>query len=159
LFEMGKSLVFFIKASLLGLAFLTALPKEQYRKFIIYSIFLGGLIDIIVALGFSQLNIIKYSHLGPFGIYGLITIWTPLAWMFAFAIFLYHLPVRKVFFYPYVIVWAIFGVFVGEVLEGFGVYRANSLVMFFAFLAWFYTAAFAYMYFEKISLRSKITKT
>lgn len=158
MFGIGKSIIFFMKAFLLGFASIISIPQEQYRKYLIYSIFLGGATDMAVVLILSQLDLLKYLNMGPFNILGYFPFWTPIAWMFTFMIFLYYLPVRKVFFYPYIIIWAIFGIFVGLVLEGFGLYQFNKLILFLVFIIWFFFAAVTFMHFEKIRLTSKLTK-
>ncbi len=158
MFDIGISIIFFIKALLLGIATIVAIPKEQYRKLLIYSIFLGGFIDLIIIVVFDHLNLLKYLNMGPFSLYGRFTFWTPIAWMFAVMIFLYFLPVRKIFFYPYIVIWAIFGIFLGSILENFGLYRFDKPILFFTFLLWFFFAAIAYTYLEKIELKSNIIK-
>lgn len=159
MFDIGKGIIFFYKALLLGSAFVLGIPKGQYRKFIIYGIFFGGMMELAIVVIGSYFHLLKYSHTEPFSLFGILSFWTPISWMFALSVFLYFLPVRKIFFYMYIFIWAIFGTFVGLVLEGLEVYSFNKLVMFIVFLVWFSLSAIVYTQLERIPLKAGMKRS
>ncbi len=150
--NIGISIVYLIKAVIFGIATVILIPKEQYKKYFIYGFFTGGVANVLVVSIFSYLNFIKYYNMGPFAVFDTFAFFTPIAWTFTMMLFLYFLPVRKVFFFPYVISFALFAVAVGEVLKGFGLYEYSIYLMPFVFIAWFSLTAFVYMRNEKIKL-------
>ena len=153
---MDKSLVSFFKAMLFGIATVVAIPREIYKKFLLYGFIIGAMGDVISILVMSPLRLIKYSQMGPFSIYGLFSFWTPIAWMFAFMLFFYFLPRRRLFLYPYVVGFALFGYMVGLVLEGFGVFQYIGFWRYvapFFFANWFSGAAWVYFRLEGIKVK------
>lgn len=153
---MNKSFIFFFKALLFGVSAMIAIPKEHYKKFFIYGFIFGGIGDIITVLILGPaLHLIKYSNLGVFGILGLFSFWTPIAWTFTFMLFFYFLPVRKAFLYPYLIGFAMFALMVGWVLQNLGTFGYIGNYIYFAplvFLAWFSLSAWGYFKSERIKL-------
>ncbi|MHB9093799.1 MAG: hypothetical protein ACYC21_03935 [Eubacteriales bacterium] len=154
---MEKSLVPFIKAIMFGIATVAVIPRQYYKKFFIYGFIFGAIGDgvfvLILGHGF---HLFKYYGMGPFSVYGLFPFWTPVAWMFAFMLFFYFLPVRKIFLSLHILGFAFFGYFVGVVLEGFGVFQYIGFWRYIAplfFVLWFSLAAWVYMRNEKISLK------
>ena len=58
--------------------------------------------------------------------------------------------------YPYILGFTLFGIMVGQVLKGFGLYQINPTFVYFQpfiFLAWFTVTAWTYIKSEKIVLR------
>ncbi len=156
---MDKSLVSFYKAVLFGIATLVAIPREVYKKFFLYGFIFGAIGDVVSILVFGQgIGLFKYSNFGPFSIFGLFSFWTPIAWMFAFMLFFYFLPRRRLFLYPYVVGFALFGYMVGLVLEGFGVFRYIGFWRIGAplfFILWFSAAAWVFFRLEGVKLKRK----
>ncbi|WP_148133629.1 hypothetical protein [Candidatus Formimonas warabiya] len=153
----GKSIFFFYKALLFGLSAYLVIPRAEFKKFFIFGFFFGGIGDIIVIVILSNLNLIAYKNMGPFSIWGLFSFWTPIAWLFAFMLFFYFLPVRKKFFYPYILGFALFAHMVGLVLEKLGLYQYMGTYIYYApivFIIWFSLAAYVYLKSGRISLNS-----
>lgn len=89
--------IYFIFAVMTGIAALAVIPKEMYKKYLLYAIFLGGNGDALLAPIFSKgFHIIQYKNMGKFNIFDVFSFWTPVTWMFAFSIFFYLLPVKKI---------------------------------------------------------------
>lgn len=141
MFGIDKNTIFFIKAVMFGVAAIIAIPKECYKKFLIYGLFLGAALDITAIVTLTKLGVIKYLNMGAFSMYGLFSLWTPIAWMFALMIYLYFLPRRRPFLYGYVLIFSVFGIFVAKILSNFGLYEFNPFILFFVFLGWFSFAA------------------
>lgn len=154
---MEKSLISLYKAVLFGIATIVAIPRKQYKKFLLYSFIFGALLDIITILVLGQgLSLFRYSNFGPFSIYGWFSFWTPIAWMFAFMLFFYFLPRRRLFLFPYVVGFAMFGYMVGLVLEGFGTFQYIGFWRYaapFFFTFWFSVSAWTYMRLEDIKVK------
>lgn len=86
---------------MVGVASIILIPKEKYKKYLLYGLLLGGLADTIIVLVLSRwLGVFKYQNLGVFAISDLFSIWTPIAWTFTVAIYFYLMPVKKVFVVP-----------------------------------------------------------
>lgn len=145
---MGKEIVFLIKALFFGLAAIIIIPKEFYKKHLLYGLFLGSLGDTGITLLGKFLNLWKYKNMGVFNILNFYSFWSPLAWMFVVMFFLYCLPLKRSVFYLYVACYGIFGYFVGLTLENFGLYEYVGLFRYLAPLviaAWFYTTGMIYL--------------
>lgn len=155
--HIGTEIVFLIKAVFFGLAAIILIPKEQYRKFLIYGLILGGLGDIFVISLFGELlGGFRYENMGVFNILNITSFWTPIAWVFVLMYFLYALPLKKGFFYLYIISFSVFGYCLGLVLENFGLYRYIGVYRYIAPLTltlWFFVAARLYMHWEKLKLQ------
>jgi hypothetical protein len=154
---MGREYIFLFKAVFFGLGALILIPKEQYRKFMLYGFALGAIPQILVVIIFSGLfHWYRYQNMGVFNVGGLSTFWSPLAWMFALMFFLYLLPRRRIFFYLYIAAFSLFGYMVGLVLENFRVFKYIGVFKYLALLAyicWFGLAALIYMRQEHIELK------
>ncbi|WP_066638364.1 hypothetical protein [Desulfolucanica intricata] len=145
----GKSIFFFYKALLFGIATITVIPRQVYKRFLIYGFIFGAIGDVIMATILGPiLQLIKYLNMGPFNIFGIVSFWTPIAWMFAFMLFFYFLPVRRVFLYPYIIGFSIFGYMVGLVLQQLDLYQYIGNYIYFAPIVnviWFSISAYVYI--------------
>lgn len=144
---------FFLVAS----AALLIIPKEKYKKYLIYGALLGGLGDTLVVLLFSKVfPIFRYKNAGVFDVFGLFSIWTPLTWTFVFALALYLLPVRKTYFVPYVLGFVGFSAFTGTVIQQLGLFEYLKPIYSFIdlgiFLVWFLIAVWIYLRTEQIEL-------
>ncbi|ATW26155.1 hypothetical protein [Candidatus Formimonas warabiya] len=153
---LGKSVFFFYKALLFGLATVIVIPRNVYKRYLIYGFMFGAIGDLIVATIFGPLlHIIRYKNMGVFNIFGIVSFWTPIAWMFAFMLFFYFLPVRRIFLYPYIIGFSFFGYMVGIVLKQLGLFEYIGSYIYFApltFIVWFSIAAWIYLKDSSISL-------
>ena len=95
--------------------------------------------------------------MGVFNILGLYSIWTPITWTFVFAIFLYLLPIRKVFLVPYIITFVGFNVAMGMVMHSLGLFEYKKPLYQYldliSFSLWFIIAAWIYIKAERIPLK------
>jgi hypothetical protein len=154
---MGKEMVFFFKAVFFGLAAIILIPKEHYKKYFIYGLFFGAILEIFMVGVLSGLfHWFQYKNMGPFNVFNLFSFWTPLAWMFTLMVFLYCLPARRLFLFLYIPSFGLFGYMVGIVLQNFGLFEYLGIYKYIApvvFTGWFAVAAWAYIKTEKITLR------
>ncbi|MCL6590314.1 MAG: hypothetical protein K6U80_10210 [Firmicutes bacterium] len=153
---MGNEMIFLYKAIFFGLAAVILIPKEFYKKYLIYGLFWGAILDVLltgILSGF--LHWFQYKNMGSFNILNLISFWTPLAWMFVFMYFFYCLPTRKLYLFFYIPSFGLFGYMVGLVLQNFGLFEYVGFYKYtapFVLTGWFTLAAFAYRKAEKIPL-------
>lgn len=156
--SMGNEMIFLYKAIFFGLAAIILIPKEYYKKYFVYGLFWGAILDVLMVGVLSGLcHWIQYKNMGEFNVFNLFSFWTPLAWMFAFMIFFYCLPARKLFLYYYIPGFGLFGYMVGVVLQNFGLFEYVGIYRYFAPLVltgWFAVAAWAYIKAEKITFCS-----
>jgi len=74
----GKYLIFFVFAVMTGTAALAVIPKELYRKYLLYAIFLGGVGDAVLSPIFSKIfHLTQYKNMGYFNIFDVFSFWTP----------------------------------------------------------------------------------
>ena len=154
----NKSFYYLIIAAIIGGAAIALIPKEKYKRFFIYGLLFGGLGDsIIVPLLSKIFPLYQYKNMGVFNILGLYSIWTPITWTFVFAIFLYLLPIRKVFLVPYIITFVGFNVAMGMVMHSLGLFEYKKPLYQYldliSFSLWFIIAAWIYIKAERIPLK------
>lgn len=134
------------------------IPKELYRKFLIYGLIFGGIGDFLFVLFGSKIfHLFEYRQMGFFNLFDMVSFWTPIAWMFVLMFFFYGLPVRRIFLYLYVPSFGFYGYCVGLVLQNFGLFQYNGAYQYFALLVltgWFAFSAWAYLKLENIELKS-----
>lgn len=65
MFGVDKSILFFFKAALFGISTIVVIPKSVYKKFVIYGLYFGAVIDVILIAVLEKFHIIKYYNLGP----------------------------------------------------------------------------------------------
>src|SRR5690554_852935 len=156
---MGTEIVFFIKAIIFGLAAAIIIPKKLYKKYFIYGLIFGGLVDFVLVLMIGVIaGGVQYKNMGVFSVFDITSFWTPISWMLVQMIFLYLLPRKKLYFYPYVLSYGIFGYCVGLVLENFGLFKYRGVFRYLyplVIIGWFYSVARLYMYEEKITLERR----
>lgn len=160
MFGIDISIIFFLKTLLLGIASVLAIPRQVYKKFLLYGFVFGGVGEIISVIILEPvLHLIQYTNMGRFSMLGIISFWTPIAWMFAFMLFFYYLPARKVFLYLYIAFFSIYAYFVGLFLQNFGLFDYVGDYKYFApfvFVLWFSVSARFYLLNEKVNI-NKIT--
>jgi hypothetical protein len=153
----GKEIFFFFKAAIFAFIALILIPKELYRKYLVYGLFFGGLGDYVMTIVLEKIfHLMKYKNMGIFNIADLASFWTPIAWMCVFSFFLYLLPQRKTFLIPYILGFAIFGHTVGLTLQNIGLFQYNGAFVYFAplvFILWFSVSAWIFIRIEKIRLQ------
>ncbi len=150
------SYIYLFLAIGVGAAALLVIPKKHYKHYFLYGLLFGGVGDILLATIFTYAGWIKYKNMGPFNVLGLFSFWTPITWMFAYTIFFYFLPVRKVFLIPYLLAFAGLNYGTGLFMENFGLfqyYGINRYVAPLTFFAWYSISAWVYFKNEKVTLK------
>jgi hypothetical protein len=136
---------------------LIIIPKQLYKRFFLYGAIFGGMGDAVVVTILSKFfHLIQYKGMGYFNVFGLFSIWTPITWTFAFMVFFYLLPIRKLFLIPYLLILTFFNYSVGLVLQSMGLFEYIGIEKYlspFIFLAWYSIAAWVYFKNEKIILK------
>jgi hypothetical protein len=155
--NIGKEYIFLCKAIFFGLAAILIIPKHELKKYFVYGLFFGALGDIFLILSIGTLlHQFRYLNMGTYSVFGLWSFWTPIAWMFTLMVFFYCLPPRKIFFYPYIFIFGMFGYMVGTVLENFGLFEYIGIYRYIAPLVltgWFALSAWGYLKLERFGLR------
>lgn len=151
---MEKELIYLYKAIFFGLAAVILIPKALYKKFFIYGLLFGAVLDVLLVgvLG-GVFHWLLYKNMGHFNILNLFSFWTPIAWMFTLMVFLYCLPTRKLYLFIYVPTFGFFGYMVGLVLHNYGLFEYIGIYKYFAPLiltGWFAVSAWAYIRAERI---------
>jgi hypothetical protein len=153
----GKDIYYLIVALAFGVAALVIIPKQLYKKFFIYGMFFGGAVNVLIILTLGGIfHLFSYLHIGPLNIWGLFSFFTPITWIFVFIIYLYFLPVRKIFLYPYIVSFVAFSYMFGQALKGLGLFELHKNYQYFepvTFIVWFSLTAWAYIKAEKIALK------
>lgn len=152
-----KNTYYLLFALAFGAAALILIPKQLYKKFFIYGLLFGGAFNIITILTLSGIfHLFQYFQIGPAGIWGLFSFFTPVTWVFVVMLYLYFLPVRKIFLYPYILGFIVFAYMFGLPLEGLGLFKFYHNYQYFqplTFIIWFSLAAWAYIKGEKVVLK------
>ncbi len=151
-----SKVLFFPIFFFIGLALtLIYIPRQQYKKYLIYAAITGGLGNMIIVLILHYTLGLKYIKIGIFGVYGFNYL-EPFAWTFVQMIFFYFLPVRKWFLYAYVVGFVGLSVGFGQIIRNLGIMtEANTtltqILSPFIFLAWWSGAAWLFRKVEGIS--------
>lgn len=145
-----------IMAFLFGAAALLIIPKEHNKRYFLYGLIFGAIVDIFTASSLLALGLAKYKNMGPFSVLDIFSFWTPISWMFAFSIFFYLLPVRKVFLIPYLIGFTGLSYSVGLIMEVLGLFEYIGVYRYIApatFFIWYSVSAWVYLRQGNIELR------
>ena len=145
-----------ILAIAFGIPTLIFIPREEYKKFLIFGFVLGGFIDVftIVLIG-NFLGEFAYIA-GPLEAYG-IPVFVPLAFTFVWMLFLFFLPFRVEFLIPYILGFSGFAVMLGFVEQNLGFFKFNhgntrgAILTIITFVVWFFCSALIYRsYYNKL---------
>ncbi len=140
-----------IKVAVLGVITLLLIPKDRLRHYLVYGLILGGFLDIVIVIAFTNIHLIRYKNFDPFGVFGVMSLFTPIAWALAFAIFFFLLPRKKLVLIPFIFTYSFFGYSLGLVLENLNTFEYIGWwhygAPFFIFL-WFAGAAWVYLHLE-----------
>lgn len=153
---MEKSYIYMLLALLCAAAFVVIVPKGLFKRNLLYGMVFGGLGDAVLATVLTLVGLIKYRSLGPFDILGIFSLWTPIGWTYAFGVFFYLLPVRRIFVIPYLAAFAGLSYGVGLVLQSYGLLESVGVHRYLApiiFFAWYAVSAWAYYRWEKVKLQ------
>ena len=143
-------------AIVFGIPTLIFIPKEQYKKFLIFGFVLGGVVDVLTILFIGNLFGEFQYIAGPLEAFG-IPVFIPIAFTFVWMLFLYFLPVRIEFLIPYILGFVGFGVLLGFVQQNLGFFQFGHGVthtvisQVITFVIWFSASALIYRnYNEKL---------
>lgn len=153
---MDRSFIFLYFFFLSAALYFLVVPKQEYKKTIIYGIIFGGIGDTLLVPLLSSLGLIKYKNMGFFNILDIYSSWTPVTWTLIFALFFYLLPVRIYYVIPIVLAFASFTYGVGLVFQNFGVFEYIGFYKYvapFLFLAWYSVAAWVYLRNNNLALK------
>lgn len=139
-----------------GIPTLIFIPKNEYKKFLIFGFVLGGVIDVITIIVIGNF-IGEFSYIaGPLQVFG-IPVFVPIAFTFVWMLYLYFLPFRIEFLVPYIIGFSGFAVLLGFVEQNFGLFIYNYgnthgvVVTIITFIIWFVASALIYQsYYNKL---------
>lgn len=153
---MEKSYIYLLLATVSAAAFVVIVPKGLFKRNLLYGLVFGGLGDAALATVLTLVGLIKYRALGPFDILGIFSLWTPITWSYAFGVFFYLMPVRRLFVLPYLAGFAGLSYGVGLMLQSYGLLESIGVHRYLApviFFAWYAVSAWAYYRLEKVELR------
>jgi hypothetical protein len=121
------------------------IPKKLYKKFFLYGLIFGGLMDSLVVIVLSLLKLIEFKNMGYLNFHNLFPIVNPITWIFVFMLFFYFLPVNRGFFYLYILGFTLSGMLIGSLLSNlhlfedhFPYFHPLIFLLEFLFSAWVY---------------------
>ncbi|CUH95645.1 putative membrane protein [Propionispora sp. 2/2-37] len=144
---MDRSYIYLIFTAVAGIAFLLLVPQNQYKRYLLYGLVFGGILDVFTIVTLVPINQIRFMNMGNFSVLGFIPIFVPITWMFNFAIFFYLMPRRKGFLALYILTFTALSYIIGELMNAYGLFEyvgmpeyVAVLIFFtwYAFSAWFY---------------------
>ncbi|HBE78038.1 MAG TPA: hypothetical protein DDW65_09715 [Firmicutes bacterium] len=159
---MGKTLFFPLFLLIALILTLIYIPRQQYKKYLIYAAITGGMGNMLLTLIMRLLGLWSYTKIGVFNVFGFNYL-EPFAWTFVQMIFLYFLPVRKWFLYAYVLGFTGLSVGFAYVIKNLGIIAEfnPTLTQFMSpliFLAWWSGTAWFYRKIEGMNQnQEKIT--
>lgn len=139
---------YFLFAATIGLATVIVIPRNLYKKYLLYGLMFGGIGDSLLVAIIHFLGYLNYKNLGATSLFGIFSFWTPIAWTFYFMLFFYFLPVRKVFLVFYVLVFVLLNYAVGTVMSQSGLYEVIGIYKYiqpFIYLVWCSISAWAFL--------------
>lgn len=139
---------YFLFAATIGLVTVIAIPRNLYKKYLLYGLMFGGIGDSLLVAIIHFLGYLNYKNLGATSLFGIFSFWTPIAWTFYFMLFFYFLPVRKVFLVFYVLVFVLLNYAVGTVMSQSGLYEVIGIYKYiqpFIYLVWCAISAWAFL--------------
>lgn len=148
--------LFLIFSFILTLIFI---PKKKYKVYLIYGLLIGGLGDIIIVTIMSNiLNIMWFENQAFFNVLGHHAL-SPLGWTVSVMLFLYFLPQRRWFLYPYLLFWAFNSLGYGYVVHNLELFYFQSwlypFTAYFIFLSWWSFAAWLFIYTNNLKYQLK----
>lgn len=155
--KLEPSYIYLLFALSVGLAAYLVIPKEQLKKFFIYGLILGGILDTIIVILFGKVfSFFQYKNMEVFNILDIYSFWTPITWTFVLMMFLYLLPSKKIFLYPYVLSFGFLNYSVGLVMQNFGLFEYIGWYKYVApltFIGWYSISVWAFCKSEKLKLK------
>ncbi len=103
---------------------------------------------IVVFFMQNLLGIMWFKNQGVFYVLGQMAL-SPLCWTVTIMIFLYFLPRKRWFLYPYILTWAFISLGFGYIVHNVGlfdfVYWLYPIPAYFTFLGWWIFAAWLFL--------------
>ena len=142
-------------AIVFGILTLIFIPKEQYKKFLLFGLVLGAIVDAMTIIFIGSLLGKFYYNAGPLEVFG-IPIFIPITFTFVWMLYLYFLPFRVEFLIPYIIGFTCFALMMGLVEQnlGFFTYNYHGIIQTvigetIMFGIWFSASAYIYRTYDK----------
>ncbi len=77
--KLDSACLYLLFALSVGLATYLVIPKEQFKKFFIYGLIFGGILDSLIVILFGKVfSFFQYKNMGVFNILDIYSIWTPI---------------------------------------------------------------------------------
>ncbi|MDQ7093613.1 hypothetical protein REC12_08430 [Desulfosporosinus sp. PR] len=137
-----------------GIPTLIFIPKEQYKKFLIFGFVLGGVVDVLTIVVIGNMMGEFHYIAGSLEAFG-IPVFIPIAFTFVWMLFLYFLPFRVEFLIPYVIGFVCFAIMLGFVQQNLGFFQFEHgpthavISQVITFGIWFSASALIYRAYNK----------
>jgi hypothetical protein len=142
-------------AIIFGISTLIFIPKEQYKKFLLFGLVLGAMVDAMTIIFIGNLLGKFYYNAGPLEAFG-IPIFIPITFTFVWMLYLYFLPFRDEFLILYIIGFTVFALMMGLVEQnlGFFTYNYNGIIgtvigETVMWAIWFSASAYIYRTYDK----------
>ncbi|HWQ71659.1 MAG TPA: hypothetical protein VN370_04975 [Desulfitobacteriaceae bacterium] len=142
---MPKFLIYPIYTISFALILIANVPREEIKRFSIYGIIFGGIIDLLVhAFGYLT-GLFSWVNYGPFGFIG-VHIFANITWAIFFIAYFYFLPEKKPLNYLYAAAGVIFATIYYNMVIDLGILRATDRIILplVGFSLWFSTATWGY---------------
>ncbi len=144
-------IVLFYPTFLIGSFLLTLIfiPRNIYKEYFIYGFLIGGLGDILIVMFMQNvLGVMWFKNQGMFNFLGQIAL-SPLCWTVSIMIFLYFLPRKRWFLYPYILTWAAVSLGFGYIVYNVGLFDfvdwLYPIPAYFTFLGWWTFTAWLFL--------------
>lgn len=136
-------------AMVFGILTLIFIPRERYKKFLLFGFVLGGVTDVLTIVLIGNWAG-EFSYIaGPLEAFE-IPLFIPISFIFVWMLYLFFLPVRLEFLIPYIIGFSGFSAILGFVEQNLGFFKYNygdthgAIVTIITFLVWFTVSALIY---------------
>lgn len=137
--------VFLVMMFILTVIFI---PRQEYKRYLVYGLIVGGIGDVVaVTLYQNILGVMWFQNQGLFFVLGHHAL-SPLGWTLCVMVFLYFLPDRNTFLYPYILAWAGLSLAYGYVVRNAHLFDFKewfyplpgyiTFVIWWSFAAWFF---------------------
>jgi hypothetical protein len=139
---------------------LLLIPRDKYKKFVIYGLITGAVGDtLFLSLIQKAFGLIRYTNNGIFDVFGMNYL-VPPAWALVHMVYLYFLPVRKLFLYPYIALFAFLSEGYGIVIHNLGLFDYNPIYYYYfapiIFFTWWGASAWFFRKMEEINMKAKV---
>ncbi|PKM88093.1 MAG: hypothetical protein CVU87_08235 [Firmicutes bacterium HGW-Firmicutes-12] len=144
--DMPLYFIYFLYTGVLSIIAVFLVPKSDLKKLALYSIFFGGVYDILWILLIGLFGIGGYLNYGPLGFLK-IPLLPPIAWTVFFIMYLYLLPEETLWSYFLAIIGALYSTFFSNALQNLGIFEwshGRIVIPTIIYLTWFLSVTFIY---------------